>query len=685
MKRETRVIVKRNQVNKEDSRGQDGTTAVFLDHSRRLTREKRFSEAISVLGVVSKLCIELPMEAVKDLVESLIESYSSQASSVSVYTDPWSCVFCSGVLEDPVTIICGHSCCRRCFMRNFNNTCRKCKAKYEPPEEDPIDIEPYIKVNILISELVKKYWSRELEAIRLRGEGNRLYQRDAVSESVAKYTQAADLNTNDYLILGNRSMANHRMNKFTEALEDADKAIELKPDWSKSYFRKGQALSALHRYEEAVVVFFQCFMLEDTCSKALRLEIMKAMYKLITSKGSEMEDVLPAPTIRALVKFASQPNLESSHSHNSRSNRYTSDGESESSSVEEVNQEINLNQSKLLMTKNKRLVGVLTKIDQAVKAVAEAKYPKTQRDIDPAAVDKDDFDCALCFRMLWEPITTPCGHTYCKACLDRTLDHKLECPLCKSSIVGFQKSNTGVNEFIESTIKRMLPGEYSARQKVHEDELAEQIGNGTQIPVFVCTMSFPNVPCPLHVFEPRYRLMIRRVMENGTRQFGMCVGSSETGFSEYGTMLEIRDIQYFDDGRSVVDTVGGRRFKVLARGVKDGYNTATVEFLQDKPDEGEELEATKEQHAKIRAIAEKWFGKMEPQIKSGILGHYGDMPSLEPEYWRLASGPAWCWWVLAILPLDTLAQQQILSQTSLSKRLEALSRILGFMKRRGCF
>ena len=27
-------------------------------------------------------------------------------------------------------------------------------------------------------------------------------------------------------------------------------------------------------------------------------------------------------------------------------------------------------------------------------------------------------------------------------------------------------------------------------------------------------------------------------------------------------MLEIRDIQYFPDGRSVVDTMGGRRFKV---------------------------------------------------------------------------------------------------------------------------
>ena len=51
-------------------------------------------------------------------------------------------------------------------------------------------------------------------------------------------------------------------------------------------------------------------------------------------------------------------------------------------------------------------------------------------------------------------------------------------------------------------------------------------------------------------------------MEAGTREFGMCTNSPEKAFSDYGTMLEIRDIQYFPDGRSVVDTMGGRRFKV---------------------------------------------------------------------------------------------------------------------------
>ena len=64
-------------------------------------------------------------------------------------------------------------------------------------------------------------------------------------------------------------------------------------------------------------------------------------------------------------------------------------------------------------------------------------------------------------------------------------------------------------------------------------------------------------------------------------------------------MLEIRDIQYFDDGRSVVDTIGGKRFRVLSRGVKDGYNTAKVEYLQDDSMEGNELES--KYLAKIRS------------------------------------------------------------------------------------
>ena len=55
-------------------------------------------------------------------------------------------------------------------------------------------------------------------------------------------------------------------------------------------------------------------------------------------------------------------------------------------------------------------------------------------------------------------------------------------------------------------------------------------------------------------------------------------------------MLEIRDVQYFPDGRSVVDTIGGQRFKVLERGHRDGYCTAKVQFIRDQTNAGNDLQ-----------------------------------------------------------------------------------------------
>ena len=38
------------------------------------------------------------------------------------------------------------------------------------------------------------------------------------------------------------------------------------------------------------------------------------------------------------------------------------------------------------------------------------------------------------YRLLWTPVTTSCGHTYCRSCLDRALDHRTACPLCKTEL-----------------------------------------------------------------------------------------------------------------------------------------------------------------------------------------------------------------------------------------------------------
>ena len=60
----------------------------------------------------------------------------------------------------------------------------------------------------------------------------------------------------------------------------------------------------------------------------------------------------------------------------------------------------------------------------------------------------------------------------------------------------------------------------------------------------------------------------------------LCVNRSAE-FADIGCMLEIEDVQHLPDGRSIIKTHGGRRFRVNSRGMRDGYNTAKVEFVSD--------------------------------------------------------------------------------------------------------
>ena len=49
-----------------------------------------------------------------------------------------------------------------------------------------------------------------------------------------------------------------------------------------------------------------------------------------------------------------------------------------------------------------------------------------------AARDLDDLDCAICSKLLYQPVTTPCGHSMCRECLSRCLDHNPRCPVCRT-------------------------------------------------------------------------------------------------------------------------------------------------------------------------------------------------------------------------------------------------------------
>lgn len=99
-------------------------------------------------------------------------------------------------------------------------------------------------------------------------------------------------------------------------------------------------------------------------------------------------------------------------------------------------------------------------------------------------------------------------------------------------------------------------------------------------PIFVCQLTFPGMPTMLHVFEPRYRLLLRRCLESPTPAFGMIMPPRPTqsgSGNDFGTMLEIRSVKMLLDGRSMVETWGTHRFRILERGTLDGYMVARVE------------------------------------------------------------------------------------------------------------
>ena len=64
--------------------------------------------------------------------------------------------------------------------------------------------------------------------------------------------------------------------------------------------------------------------------------------------------------------------------------------------------------------------------------------------------------------------------------------------------------------------------------------------------------------------------------------FFFCFRSDNFSFSDYGTVLFINSVEYTPDGRSLITTTGERRFKVVGRSMRDGYNCAKIKFVFDE-------------------------------------------------------------------------------------------------------
>lgn len=97
----------------------------------------------------------------------------------------------------------------------------------------------------------------KLHASQLKDEGNVAFGEEKWDEAIALFTQAIEIDPDNEIFYSNRSAAYMKVDSISKALHDAEKAIELNPNFVKGYNRLGVALQGLKRFDQAVDTFMK--------------------------------------------------------------------------------------------------------------------------------------------------------------------------------------------------------------------------------------------------------------------------------------------------------------------------------------------------------------------------------------------------------------------------------------------
>lgn len=191
------------------------------------------------------------------------------------------------------------------------------------------------------------------------------------------------------------------------------------------------------------------------------------------------------------------------------------------------------------------------------------------------------------------------------------------------------------------------------------------------LPIFpLPVVLLPNELLPLHIFEPRYRQMLRDIgLEKNL--FGVSYfDAPESDFStpqpgSIGCVAEVRETQTLEDGRSNVITIGIIRYRLENYVEADEpYAVAEVSFFEDV-EEDENL---------VKPLADEVFALFmrianAAHAMSGERGKFPDLPQAEPQSLSFL--------VAAAFNLEPSLKYELLEMRSTIERLTRLREILG--------
>ncbi|CAA19328.1 LON peptidase N-terminal domain and RING finger protein C14F5.10c [Schizosaccharomyces pombe] len=207
-----------------------------------------------------------------------------------------------------------------------------------------------------------------------------------------------------------------------------------------------------------------------------------------------------------------------------------------------------------------------------------------------------ELECQICFGMLYDPVVSPCGHTFCGPCLMQALTQSPQCPTCRFGLPSPVVLEHAKSHSITTFLRDFYPDNWLERQKSWEEEKEQE----SWLPLFISMLAYPRMPTFLHIFELRYHIMIKKCLETSKRFcIAMPLRARSDGHnehrelrnargqrlfcSEYGTILEIIQVEPLIDGRSLVEARGSYCVRIIDFRADGLFPRVKIEKHYDTP------------------------------------------------------------------------------------------------------
>ena len=200
------------------------------------------------------------------------------------------------------------------------------------------------------------------------------------------------------------------------------------------------------------------------------------------------------------------------------------------------------------------------------------------------------------------------------------------------------------------------------------DDPGEKVAGSRSLPIFPLPLILlPGEILPLHIFEPRYRKMLKDVINDG-KTFGITffeTGDGETDRPATGTIgceAEIREVNPLPDGRANILTAGVTRYVLREYLETDApYLTAEVDLFHDDAE------------SDLEPLADEVFALFERVARAAFRmgSKAGEFPEIER-----GSPEALSFLVTAAFNFDNERKYRLLEMRSSKARLSELKTVL---------